>query len=309
MIAGAVYAGKGVGGWTQDPAMTPIRNLYPVEFPSRLAAMENNIYASKEPWPLDFTREGLEADFLWLGDTATASRQAWAGFPGVYGYCPVRGPKPGATVFARFSDPRTAQGGQQPVYFAGQFYGSGSVFYLGSGEMWRLRAVDETYFEQFYTKLIRHVSQGRLLRGSSRGVLLVGQDRYMLGNTVEVRAQLTNARLDPLDVPSVNLQVIQPDGAAQTVALRADPSSGGRLPGTIPGPARGHLSPGTARAGKRRRTPHPPHPSEGARSGAGESPPERRPAQRHRQEHRRASTTSASPARSTPAVRTRWSSN
>ena len=52
-----------------------------------------------------FTREGLEADFLWLADTATASRQAWAGFPGVYSYCPVRGPKPGATVFARFSDP------------------------------------------------------------------------------------------------------------------------------------------------------------------------------------------------------------
>ena len=145
--------------------------------------------------------KGSEADFLWLGDTATASRQAWAGFPGVYSYCPVRGPKPGATVFARFSDPRTTQGGQQPVYFAGQFYGAGSVFYMGSGEMWRLRAVDETYFEQFYTKLIRHVSQGRLLRGSSRGVLLVGQDRYMLGNTVEVRAQLTNARLEPLGRP------------------------------------------------------------------------------------------------------------
>ena len=48
----------------------------------------------------------------------------------------------GAVIYARFSDPRIAQGGQQPPYFAGQFYGSGSVFYLGSGEMWRLRAVD-----------------------------------------------------------------------------------------------------------------------------------------------------------------------
>ena len=78
------------------------------------------------------------------------------------------------------------------------------------------------------------MSQGRLLRGSSRGVLLVGQDRYLLGNTVEVRAQLTNARLEPLDVPSVNLQVIQPDGAAQTVALRADPSRAGAYLGQFP---------------------------------------------------------------------------
>ena len=214
--------------------MMPIRNLYPVEFPSRLASMENNMYASKEPWPLELTREGLEADFLWLGDTATAGRQAWAGFPGVYSYCPLCGPKPGATVFARFSDPRTAQAGRQPVYLAGQFYGTGSVFYLGSGEMWRLRTVDDTYFEQFYTKLIRHVSQGRLLRGSRRGVLLVGQDRYMLGNTVEVRAQLTNARLDPLVMPSVNLQVVPPDGAAQTVALRPDAVRAGAYLGQFP---------------------------------------------------------------------------
>ena len=123
----------------------------------------------------------MEADFLWLGDSATASSQAWASFPGVFSYCPVRGPKAGATVYARFSDPRVAQNGEGPVYMAGQFYGAGSVFYMGSAEMWRLRAIDETYFTQFYTKLIRHVSQGRLLRGSSRGVLLVGQDRYLLG--------------------------------------------------------------------------------------------------------------------------------
>ena len=308
VIAGAVYAGKGVGGWTQDAAMTPIRNLYPVEFPSRLAALENNTYASKEPWPLDFTREGLEADFLWLADTATAGRQAWAGFPGVYSYCPVRGPKPGATVFARFSDPRTTQGGQQPVYFAGQFYGAGSVFYMGSGEMWRLRAVDETYFEQFYTKLIRHVSQGRLLRGSSRGVLLVGQDRYMLGNTIEVRAQLTNARLEPLGVPSVNLQVIQPDGAVQSVRAAGRPGSRGHLPGTTPGPSGGHLPPGTARARKRQRTPDPPHSSEGARSGTRESPPQRRPAERDRQRHRR-KVLRRHPEARLPPVPTAWSNN
>ncbi len=214
--------------------MAPIRNLYPVEFPGRLAALEDNAYASREAWPLNMTREGLEADFLWLGDTATASRQTWAEFPGVYSYCPVRGPKPGSTVFARFSDPGTSQGGVQPVYFAGQFYGSGSVFYLGSGEMWRLRALDPADFDQFYTKLIRHVSQGRLLRGSTRGVLLVGQDHYMIGNTVEVRAQLSNARLDPLDVPSVNLQAVQPNGAVQTVAMQADPSRVGAYFGQFP---------------------------------------------------------------------------
>ena len=155
-------------------------------------------------------------------------------FPGVFGYCPVRGPKPAALVYARFSDPRVAQSGTGPVYFAGQFYGAGSVFYMGSAEMWRLRAVDETYFTQFYTKLIRHVSQGRLLRGSSRGVLLIGQDKYLLGNTVEVRAQLTNARVEPLNMPSVILQVVQPDGTSRTVRCVPIRAASGRSWGNFP---------------------------------------------------------------------------
>jgi hypothetical protein len=118
------------------------------------------------------------------------------------------------------------------VYFASQFYGSGRVFYMGSAEMWRLRRVEESYFEKFYTKLIRHVSQGRLLRGSNRGALLVGQDQgYLVGGSVQIRAQLTNSRLEPLDAPSVPLQVFGPERLVQTVVLHADPSRAGTFAG------------------------------------------------------------------------------
>ena len=232
VVAGPVFGGRTVGGWVEDKDMAAIRKLYPVEF-HRFSVLQDN-YTAKEPWPLEFTREGFEAEFLWLDDTATAGRQAWAGFPGVFSYCPVRGPKPGATVLARFSDPRTGSSGQLPVFLAGQFYGSGRVFYVGSGEMWRLRRLDPTYFERFYTKLIRHVSQGRMLRQSSRGVLLVGRERYLVGNTVEVRTQLTNSRLDPLEASGVPLQVIHPDRTVQTVTMEPDPSRLGTYAGRFP---------------------------------------------------------------------------
>ena len=236
VIAGPVFMGKTVGGWIRDAstAMNKIRGLYPVEFQRRFSATDTGMETAKDPWPLDFTRDGLEADYLWLGDSVTASRQAWTGFAGVYSVYPVRGPKPGASVLARLADPRPDRGSQQAVYFAEQFYGSGRVFYLGSGEMWRLRRLDEAYFEQFYTKLLRHVSQGRLLRGSSRGVLLVGQDRYLLGDTAEVRAQLTNARLEPLAVPEVALEVIGPNGTPKTVELKAASSRPGTYAGRFP---------------------------------------------------------------------------
>jgi hypothetical protein len=234
VVAGPVFTSRGVAGWVEDENMAGIRALYPVEFQRRFSVLQEGVYTAAEPWPLEFTREGIEAEFLWLDDTAAAAREVWASFPGVYSYCPVRGPKPGATVLARFSDPRTGVSGQLPVFFAEQFYGSGRTFYIGSGELWRLRRTDPAYFERFYTKLVRHVSEGRLLRQSSRGVLLVGRDRYLVGTTVEVRAQLTDARLEPLEAPSVPLQVIAPDRSMRTVILEPDPSRAGTFAGRFP---------------------------------------------------------------------------
>jgi hypothetical protein len=215
VIAGPVFTEK----WSQDPALAKIRDLYPVEFNRRLSLLDNSRHQGREPSPLEFTREGQEADFLWIDESASASARAWADFPGVFGYFSVRGPKQGRPIYARLP---SAEGGQKPIYMAGQFVGAGQVFYLGSGEMWRLRSQGDAYFERFYTKLIRHVSQGRLLRGSPHGSLLVDRDRCLRGATVDVRARLLNSRLEPLDAPRVPLELSVPDGSHQTLELLAD---------------------------------------------------------------------------------------
>lgn len=227
VVAGPVNTHR----WTLEPSLGKIRDLYPVEFQRRFSLLDDGRFGSEEPWPVRLTREGLDADFLWIADSATQSKERWDEFPGVYGYYSVRAPKPGATVYGTYSDPQAAEGGKPPVYMCAQFYGSGRVFYLGSGEMWRLRELDEAYFERFYTKLVRYVSQGRLLRGSSRGVLLVERDRYLLGQTVSVRAQVTDEQLEPLDVPSLELEVIAPDRSSQTVKLTRDPTRAGTYAG------------------------------------------------------------------------------
>jgi hypothetical protein len=225
--------------WVQDPKLAKVRGLYPVEFNRRMTLFEEGRFSSSTPWPIEFTREGLDAEFLWLEDTASGSEQVWSEFPGVYGYYGVRGAKPGAAVYGRYSDPEAGTGGERPVYMAGHFYGAGRVFYLGSGEMWRLRALDERYFEQVYTKLVRHVSQGRLLLGSSRGMLLVDRDRYLLGNTVVVRAQLSNPQYEPLELPGVPLQVVRPDGSTETLQLSPDAARKGMYVGQFTALAEG----------------------------------------------------------------------
>jgi hypothetical protein len=168
---------------------------------------------------LKFSRDGLDAEFLWLEDDVLASEQAWAEFQGVYGFYAVRGPKPGARVYAQFSDASTALDGELPVFLASHFYGAGRVFYQASGEMWRLRSVDEAYFERFYTKLIRWVSQGRLLRDSSRGVLIVDKQRCLLGEHVAVRAILSDSQHLPLEADRVNATLVHPDGRRSTLPL------------------------------------------------------------------------------------------
>ena len=85
-----------------------LRDLYPVVFQQRLTLIDDGQYGGKTPWPLEFERAGREAKFLWLGKTADESEAAWDSFPGVFGYYDVKGEKPGATVYARFSDPQAA---------------------------------------------------------------------------------------------------------------------------------------------------------------------------------------------------------
>ena len=86
--------------------------------------------------------------------------------------------------------------------------------------MWRLRSVDEAYFERYYTKLIRWVAQGRLLQDSKHGVLLVDKDRCLLGETVGVQARLTDSQGQPQSSQEVVATLIQPDGGRVKLTLK-----------------------------------------------------------------------------------------
>jgi von Willebrand factor type A domain len=223
VVPGPIHSAK----WIRSSEHAKLLDLYPVVFQQRLTLLDDGHFRGDTASPLEFDRAGRDARFLWLANTAEETEAAWSSYPGVYGYYAIKGEKPGATVYARVADPESGLGDQHPVYIAGQFYGAGQVLYIGSGEFWRLRALDTTYFEVLYTKLIRHVSQGRLLRGSSRGALLVDRDRYELGETVVLRARLSNARHEPLTQDTVVGQVMRPDNSADSVKLQADPQHPG----------------------------------------------------------------------------------
>ena len=121
------------------------------------------------------------AGFLQLADNSPDIKAQWKEFPGVYRCYPTAGAKKAATVYAKFGDPRVQNEHGQPILFAAQFYGSGRILYIGSPEMWRLRAVDEAYFERFWTKTIREVGPGAAAARHGPRLIALGAQPVRLG--------------------------------------------------------------------------------------------------------------------------------
>ncbi len=224
-VAGGIF----MNSWLVDPEAATIRDLHPVELRQSLAIGFEEPAGRPEPMPLAFSRDGQDAEFLWLAGSRIASQTVWSEFPGVYSCFDATVAKPGATVYAR---PERAGGGglvdTAPILMAGQFYGSGSIFYLGSGELWRLRAIEDAVYERIVTQLVRHVSQGRLLRGSRRARVLVDRDRFAVGATVAVRVIAPDGSTGPL---AATCTVTGPDGKPLPVPLDADADRPGSLRG------------------------------------------------------------------------------
>jgi hypothetical protein len=215
LIAGDVFTSQlalisGQSTPVQDQ-LEPLKKLYPVVLNSYLAELRFD-QTSGQPWPLAFTPEGQRAEFLQLTDDPLTSAARWKDFPGFYRCYPTAGAKAGATVLARFSDPRAQNEFGFPILLAEQFYGQGRTLYLGSAEMWRLRAVSDADYDRFWIKTIREVGQGRSKRGAKRGVILPEARKLLIGQTARIRARLLDAQFQPLVADSVALDVTDPTG-------------------------------------------------------------------------------------------------
>jgi len=224
--------------WTRighgDEVIDRIRDLYPVVFYEQgSAALRLGRFAGEEAFPLELTPAGRAVPFLQFDgafdQTAAAPSHVYTStaaknsdrptLASVYGYYAVSEAKPGADVLAYFSDPDTAIDGRLPIYLAAQQYGAGRVVFQASAEIWRLREFDVTIAEQYYARLIRWASQGRLLRDSPRGVLLVDRTRACVGDTITVHALLRDTQGRPETASPISTVVARPDGQTQSLVL------------------------------------------------------------------------------------------
>lgn len=231
LVAGDVHTPQlAAGGVRAQPWSNKLLELYPVVLDATLPDVDD---AQSRPLPVEFTPEGDSAGFLQVTNDPESTLRVWKEFPGVYRVYPTDGKKSAATIYARVSD--SVSGGEPPAVFASQFYGSGRVLYIGSPEMWRLRGVDENAYDRLWIKMVREAGQGRLLRGTNRGLLLVEKKTYPLGATVQVRARLLDPQFRDLVAESVPMTVRDPAGRPLVpgLELAADKSRAGSFGGAF----------------------------------------------------------------------------
>ena len=222
LVAGPVHQGDAIVGWVTDHGMDKMRALYPVEFLAKTTAFEHRYYGSPVAHPLRFSREGESAEFLQITDEQGGNTNFWSQFAGYFGYFAVRDVKPAATLLASSGSPDIMGRDERGALIVEQFYGAGRVLYFGSGELWRLRRVEDKAFEQIVTKVIRHIGQGRLQRESDRGTLATDKQRYSTGSMAQLRITANDPQLNPLTVPTLPVEILSPMGTLRMTDAMLD---------------------------------------------------------------------------------------
>ena len=150
------------------------------------------------------------------------------------------------SVLLEYGNPRARTELGQPPLMASQFYGTGRTIFIGSAETWRLREISSQAHQRFWTSLIREVGQGRRSRGNARGLLMLDRTEVAPGQPVTVRAQLYDARLQPLITESVPLTIVNSEGRTLSVPdrLNVDSRGAGQFSASFrpPGPGTWRLS-------------------------------------------------------------------
>jgi hypothetical protein len=237
LVPGPIHTYEWVIRAQNDEGLKKIRTLFPVVFPSEIrdSVDRGTREARKIEWfdPRAANNDNKTAPkFLWLTDDESTSHRAWGEFEGFFDCYESAGSKEGAHVYAVLPD-KNGQKLGAPVVMADQFYGSGRVFYLGSGELWRIRSVNESFYETVWTKIVRYVSQGTLLRGTKRGMLLT-EDEYDVGQTVFARVQMEDAQGNELTAASLGMEFISPDEQLHTLELKGNAKKPGYFTGQFP---------------------------------------------------------------------------
>ena len=184
----------------REPGLEPFCELLPVVLDPEADLILNQIgHYQRSPSPLRIPDAVYGHPIMKLADDLPSTKLAWQGIGGVYWHYPVHREKPAATVLMRHDDPRMRNSFGGHVLAAVQYVGAGRSGFIAFDGIWRWRRHRAEIPDRFWVQFVRYLAEGKLLGGTSRGILLTERDQYSLGEAVTVSARLFDARYEPLE--------------------------------------------------------------------------------------------------------------
>ena len=204
---------------------TPIAAMLPVRF-----EQEKWVEVGDDVYPV-LTPEGRRSTVMALERGEARTQALWSNVKPLNWLPPLLGPKPGAQVLAELSD--TAQRPRGFPLIAWQRYGAGKCMFVGTDQLWRLRArTGDKYHLKFWGQAIQFLTLSRLLGDNQRLRLQTSQDEYAIGEPVELFANALNDLYEPLSTPACTVHIGPSSGGeTQDIALRAMPGQPGMYQG------------------------------------------------------------------------------
>ena len=226
---------------------TALQALFPVTFE---ATTETMVKASDESFRWTLSQAGRRHAVMRQAETPDENNRIWGELPDLYWRYPISGAKPGATVLAYASSKQietellapaeesSEQAAQrrkrrealerQNALLATHSYGAGRVMMITSDRTWRLRyRVGDTYHHRFWGQILRWAESGKLQAGTSK--VRLGTDRilYSYGESITVKAKITDAKLEPIIDEKAQLKIFQDQKLVLTKPLEPVPDSAG----------------------------------------------------------------------------------
>ncbi len=244
-VAGPFYTGSLVRSKEEGGRLQPLLDMLPVEPDDIIASEDLTVkFTRKVPRRLKFNPP-KDSDLLRLDDLTPQrddALKAVAGWElfftgsdtppnkankdvylnptrGFYTYFPVKKVKPLAASLAEYLNVDEKQQEVARPYLAVGPSGAGRTAWLGSGEIFRLRAVPEvgiSFYDKFWLQLARYCSAKRTSGAKARGDVLMSKE-IIQGTPIRVRARVLQSSGDPypendLDKPKLTIEKLDQNG-------------------------------------------------------------------------------------------------
>lgn len=193
----------------------PFAELLPVTLPNKKNTFQRMFV------PAELTDAGKKSLITRIEDDPEKSANHWDVLPYLADYQDPGTPKPGAVVLARVD-----AGGNRLPLLVTENYGRGRTAVFATGGSWRWRMqqpVSDTSEETFWRQLLRYVVSAT----PSRVVASTPNARLEDDGHIQLRAEVRDTTYLPASDADVQANVIDPDGVAETVALRPEPMTQG----------------------------------------------------------------------------------